>query len=66
MDQTNGRLHYTSSSDGTVTITLDGDGNSDNPKTWTLKFADGSLSGKPTTKGLYIYNGKKIVILKKL
>ena len=45
MDQTNGRFHYTSSTDGTVTITLDGDGNSDNPKTWTMKLAEGSLSG---------------------
>ncbi len=45
MDQANGRFHYTSSTDGTVTITLDGDGNSDNPKKWTMKFADGSLSG---------------------
>ncbi len=45
MDQANGRFHYTSSTDGTVTITLDGDGNSDNPKKWTMKFADGGLSG---------------------
>ncbi len=45
MDQTNGRFHYTSNADGTVTITLDGNGNSDNPKKWTMKFADGSLSG---------------------
>ena len=45
MDQSNGRFHYTSNADGTVKITRDGDGNDDNPKTWTMTLADGVLSG---------------------
>ena len=45
MDQSNGRFHYTSNADGTVNITRDGDGNDANPKTWTMKLADGVLSG---------------------
>ena len=45
MDQSNGRFHYTSNADGTVSITRDGDGNDANPKTWTMKLVDGVLSG---------------------
>lgn len=45
MDQTNGRFHYTSDTNGTVSIILDGDGNNDNPKKWTLKYSEGGLSG---------------------
>ena len=36
MDETNGRFHFTVKDDSIVTITRDGDGNAENPKTWTL------------------------------
>lgn len=45
MDQSNGRFHYKSNADGTINITRDGDGDKANPKTWTMKLADGVLSG---------------------
>ncbi len=45
MDQTNGRFHYTSAADGTVTLTRDGNGDDSHPKSWTLKLDGSSLSG---------------------
>ena len=45
MDQSNGRFHYTSDADGTINITRDGQGTDGYPKTWTMKLANGVLSG---------------------
>lgn len=44
MDQANGRFHYTSNTDGTVSITLDGNGDAENPKKWTMRLAENGLS----------------------
>ena len=46
MDKTNGRFHYTSNSDGTVSITLDGDGDAENPKKWTVHLTENGLSSE--------------------
>ncbi len=56
MDKTNGRFHYSTKADGTITITRDGDGDKTHPKTWTMKLADGVLSG---TDGTTAFEMKK-------
>ena len=44
-DAINGRFHYTVGNDSTITITRDGDGDADNPKTWQLRFGVEGLEG---------------------
>ena len=48
-DVVNGRFHYAVDKDGVITITRDGDGNSDNPKTWLLRFGADGLNGTDGT-----------------
>lgn len=45
MDRTNGRFRYSVNGDGSITVTRDGSGDKNNPKTWTMTLANGVLNG---------------------